>query len=183
MPVRILLFLVCFVFTLSAEKAPFRLSSENTSFIKYLPEGFKHGWIEVPEDYGKPQGRKIHVFYCWRALNNKATPLIYFNGGPGQSMHTSYSMVLEKVTGIPIVFMDQRGTGASTPMPKLSEKNLLRYRHYLSENIARDAEVLRKKLFADKKWAVTGSSFGSLISHKYMCLFPKSLTSVHAHGW
>lgn len=181
-----------FVFTLSflltslsaQEKAPFTLSAEAQEFIASLPPQMKYGWVEVPEKYDEPEGKKIHIFYYWRPVeNSKAVPVTFFNGGPGFTSHKSYHRVISRLHGAPLVFIDQRGTGASSPYPELKEDNINIYEYYLSRSIVHDAEAVRKKLFGSQKWIVTGSSFGSLISQRYIALFPNSLKSSHGFGW
>jgi len=179
-------FTLCFLLSsLSAqEKAPFKLSEEAQNFIASLPPQMKYGWVEVPEIYEKPNGKKIHIFYYWRPVeDSKAIPVSFYNGGPGFTSHKTYYKVLSRLHGAPVVFIDQRGTGASTPYPKLEADNVNIYEHYLSRNIVHDSEAVRKKLFGDKKWIVTGSSFGSLISQRYITLYPNSLKSSHGFGW
>ena len=166
------------------EKAPFKLSEEAQKFISSLPSQMKYGWVEVPEKYEKPEGKKLYIFYYWRPVNNKnAVPVTFFNGGPGFTSHKSYHRILSRLHGAPVVFIDQRGTGASSPYPKLEEDNINIYEYYLSRNIVHDAEAIRKKLFGDKKWIVTGSSFGSMIAQRYITLYPNSLKSSHGFGW
>ena len=99
MTARISLIFLCFIsFQLIAqEKAPFELSPENAGFIKTLPKVFKYGWIEVPEDYEKPDGRKIHVFYYWRPVKSNKRPVIYYNGGPGASSHMMYKTRTQRI--------------------------------------------------------------------------------------
>jgi pimeloyl-ACP methyl ester carboxylesterase len=166
------------------QKAPFKLSQENINFIESLPKDFKYGWVKVPENYQKSKARKIHMFYYWRPVKGNASPLIFFNGGPGFHMHTYFKKVLQKVPGIPMVFIDQRGSGASSPLPELiNKKSILRYKNYLSRSIVLDAEILRKKLFGEKKWLICGHSFGSIIVQRYLTMHPESIESAHAHGW
>ena len=183
---RITFLLLVFIsLTLNAEiKAPVKLSPKNQQFIQNLPENYRYGWIEVPEDYSKPNGRKIQVFYYGtKPGKNNSVPVVVFHGGPGGGSH-QYFMALRYVAqDLNIIFMDERGTGASTPFPIARKENVNRYKHYLSEAIVKDAERLRKKLYGNKKWSIAGHSFGSLIVHRYISMFPKSIHTAHAHGW
>ena len=100
---RRLIFVFIFSFLLtslaSQEKAPFQLSIEAKRFIASLPPQMKYGWVEVPEIYEKPDGKKIHIFYYWRPVeNSKAVPVTFFNGGPGFTSHKTYYKVLSRLT-------------------------------------------------------------------------------------
>ncbi|MCM8536283.1 MAG: alpha/beta hydrolase [Lentisphaeraceae bacterium] len=168
----------------SREKAPFQLTFEQQEFIQSLPQDYTYGWVKVPEDYSKPEGRQIHVFYYGvKPSVKKSVPVLMLNGGPGDGTHGYYKKFSQSVDSISIIFMDQRGAGLSTRYPELKEENVIRYKHYLSEAIVRDAEAIRKKLFNKQKWIALGHSFGSLIAHRYVAMYPNSLHSVHVHGW
>lgn len=76
--------------------------------------------LEVPEDPGKPEGRKISLkvaLAASRAAEPAPDPVIFFAGGPGQSATESYASVAGGFSRLRdkrhLVFMDQRGTGGS----------------------------------------------------------------------
>ncbi|MCM8532665.1 MAG: alpha/beta hydrolase, partial [Lentisphaeraceae bacterium] len=181
----IFLFLFLLSFSgLGQERAPFKLTTEQQKFLRSLPEDYTYGWVEVPEDYSKPSGQKIHVFYYGvKPSIKKSIPVLVLNGGPGDGNHGYYMRFSKSIENLNLIFMDQRGAGLSTPYPELKDENVLRYKHYLSEAIVRDSEVIRQKLFNKKKWIILGHSFGSLIAHRYIAMYPNSLDSAHAHGW
>ena len=100
---------------------------------------------------------------------------MYLQGGPGcpcgppqSSSITDY--VLDK--GYQILFIDQRGTGLSTPISAATlalHGDIHRQADYLTlfraDSIVLDLEAVRKSLTADypkelKKWSVFGQSFG-----------------------
>ena len=168
------------------------VASECADFKKSLPVDYMQGMIEVPEDWDNPKtSSTIHVFYYGRPLGvtDSRIPVVFFNGGPGGSSHSSYP-VLEGDTVNPrspklsFVFIDQRGTGCSDPFPTaIGAENVNRLSHYASRNIVRDAEAIRVKLLGENgKWKVFGQSFGGYIVHRYAEVAPEHVLGFYAHG-
>ncbi|MCU0501600.1 MAG: alpha/beta hydrolase [Anaerolineae bacterium] len=81
------------------------------------------GLVTVPEDYSKPDGRRLELFYMRLFSTSKspaADPLIYLSGGPGiAGVHevATNAMTLSNLNQIrerrDVVTFDQRGTGYS----------------------------------------------------------------------
>ncbi len=78
------------------------------------------GTLTVPEDYSKPEGRKIELFVARVpaiSLNKAPDPLFLIAGGPGTSavdLYTSSAPPFDRVRrDRDIVLVDQRGTGKS----------------------------------------------------------------------
>lgn len=78
------------------------------------------GKLEVPENYDRPQGRKIELFVARVgaiSLNKKPDPLFLIAGGPGTSavdLYTSSAAPFDRVRrDRDIILVDQRGTGRS----------------------------------------------------------------------
>ena len=81
------------------------------------------GIVTVPEDYAKPDGRQLELFYMRLFSSSKspaADPLVYLSGGPGMSgTHevATIPITLSSLNQIrerrDIVTYDQRGTGYS----------------------------------------------------------------------
>jgi pimeloyl-ACP methyl ester carboxylesterase len=145
-----------------------------------------HGTVTVPEDYSKPDGRKIKVFYYAR-LQEGQTPVVFYNGGPGSDSHAS-AQLLERLFDVArqsFVYIDQRGTGCSDPFPtEATEESVERLTHYGSTEIVKDSEVVREKLLgAGSKWKVFGQSYGGLITHRYAMTAPASVAGAFAHGF
>jgi len=163
-----------------------KIDFKHVVYISKLSDKTSFDWIEVPENFDDPQGKKIKIFYerINRSTKNSSIPIAFFYGGPGISPQTQIPPLLKPTKNNDLIIIHQRGTGLSTPLPKIDTKqNILRYRHYLSRAIVKDAEQVRKQLFGDVKWIITGQSFGSLIVQRYITLFPKSIHSAHAHGY
>lgn len=76
--------------------------------------------LEVPEDWSKPDGRKITLkigVAAARAGEPAPDPVIFFAGGPGQSATESWPQIAAGFARIrekrDVLFVDQRGTGGS----------------------------------------------------------------------
>lgn len=124
--------------------------------------------------------------------------LLYLQGGPGFgcSVPTSYSGMTKVLLdeGYQIVWMDQRGTGASTPIdyktlienlsPSSSVDDQLKtILHFRADSIVKDAEAIRKELIGDDaKWSSLGQSYGGFCSFTYLSLYPQSLKHVFITG-
>jgi pimeloyl-ACP methyl ester carboxylesterase len=160
-------------------------------FRASLPRDYFQEYIEVPENWNEPGGRKINVFYYGRKNTTNKVPVVYFNGGPGHSSHEAYRELDTdagyklRSSNLSMIYIDQRGTGCSTNLAaEATSENFARATQYGSRNIVRDAEAIRSRhLGATTPWKVFGQSYGALIAHRYAILYPTSLISVHAHGY
>ncbi len=166
-------------------------ADECATFKKSLPADYMQGSIEVPEDWDHPEATKIQVFYYGAKITpgNGKIPVVFFNGGPGGSSHSSYEPLetgdaVARGQKISIVFIDQRGTGCSTPYPVTANAaTAQRLTHYSSRSIVKDAEAVREKLLgSDGKWKIFGQSFGGYIVHRYLEVAPDHVIGAYAHG-
>jgi pimeloyl-ACP methyl ester carboxylesterase len=80
------------------------------------------GTVEVVENRGKPDGRRIGLFVAVlpaNTLSPKPDPLLILAGGPGQSA-TSLASFASRLVEVrrtrDVVLVDQRGTGRSAPL-------------------------------------------------------------------
>lgn len=155
-------------------------------FRESLPKNFVQGFVEVPEDYENPNGRKISVFYYGRLEKNKA-PVVFYNGGPASDSHGSYTTLEGKAESqkLSFIYVDQRGTGCSDAFPsEPTGENVQRLTHYTSTEIVKDSEVIRAKLLGNQaKWKIFGQSYGGLIVHRYSIVAPESVSEAYAHGF
>jgi pimeloyl-ACP methyl ester carboxylesterase len=163
------------------------LSTQDRRYIETLPDQVIYDWIEVPENPQLKNAKKIKVFYEHRfpkKKNKNKRPICFFYGGPGLDPRSAIHSLIPMTKKNGILIIHQRGTGLSSPLPKIKQdRDILRYRHYLSRAIVEDAEIIRNKLFKNQAWVVTGQSFGSLIIQRYITLYPASIYSAHAHGF
>ncbi|MEN9360875.1 MAG: hypothetical protein RL095_2410 [Verrucomicrobiota bacterium] len=179
---------------LKADEVLPSLNAEQKAIIDQMPKTpqfarvFDYGWIETPEDWSQPDSRRIRIFYMRLKANPQTPslpPAIYFNGGPGMCLGPGSALnLMGRDPQRDFIVIHQRGTGCSSPFPEASdEASIRRLAHYLSSDIVKDSEALRRSLYGDKTaWAVVGQSFGSFIGHRYLELAPASITSLHLHG-
>lgn len=156
---------------------------ECDQFVRDLPKEYEAGEIEVPEDYGSPDGRKIKVFYYhnFNSADAKHKPLVFFNGGPFMAIHGIHSIL--KLYYPKFILIDQRGTGCSSLLPTgISKGEVQRAVQYNTKNTALDAEEIRKKILGDRKWIVAGQSWGGFIAFRYLMEAPQGVESLHIHG-
>lgn len=78
--------------------------------------------LSVPEDHGRPEGRRIELAIAWVPADNEAEPdpVFMLAGGPGQSARDSYPLVSpafgEVLRKRHVILVDQRGTGGSNAL-------------------------------------------------------------------
>jgi pimeloyl-ACP methyl ester carboxylesterase len=173
------------------QASPQTLTQECKDFIAHLPQEIQKGWVRVPENWNDPSGTKIFVFYYFRPAKNptpSTLPIVYFNGGPTFSSHKKYRAIEAFAPSklVPLVYLDQRGTGCSSQYPidendfQTSAKRLM---HYASNDIVKDAESIRTKLFGENgKWRAFGQSYGGWIAYRYIVTAPEHLDAVFVHG-
>ncbi|MBL7917987.1 MAG: alpha/beta fold hydrolase, partial [Bacteroidia bacterium] len=152
-------------------------------FKNTLPKKYKQVVIENWETPNK--NKKIKIFFYYTNFKENKTPILFLNGGPGRSSFYSYELLKEEIEkrNLPIVFVDQRGTGCSSLYPEASSaENLLRLQHYGSTEIVDDLEIFRKKYLKNKKWILFGQSYGGMIAYRYLEKYPNSLESIVVHG-
>lgn len=162
---------------------PLSDADECHAFIASLPQDYIHDWITTAEDPQIPLGPKLQIFYYGR-ISHGVTPILFLNGGPSENSHYSFKSLTDKDhapagwSSAPILFMDQRGTGCSSPYPQGdSDEITARLRLYGSSGIIADAEAIRQKLFGSQPWKIFGHSYGGWIVHRYVVAAPESVTS------
>lgn len=150
------------------------------AFRAQLPSDFKQGFITYSEGE-EPSTRTVKVFYYGRWKSN---PLVFVNGGPGNSSWKFFDTLKESLNREPIdfLFFDQKGTGCSSPPPALLEANYPLWAKYGSDGHAVDIEQLRAKLHLGKQITVFGQSFGSKVALRYLARYPRSTRAVVIHG-
>lgn len=168
------------------------VNAECQTFIDSIKDNYTFGWIETAINYEVSNSEKQNVFYYYKNTDQIKNPVLYFNGGPGASSH--YSHLLFETTrkkfglteNINYIFMDQRGTGCSSPgfTSGYSIKTLENLKWSASLGIVQDAEILRQHLLGkNTRWKIFGQSFGSYIVYRYIEKFPNSISKAYAHGY
>ncbi|CAL3964099.1 hypothetical protein PZA11_001535 [Diplocarpon coronariae] len=169
-------------------------------------------FFEVPKDYSNPERGTIQIF--GRSVFRTEKPItviseeerrkksqkpwfVYLQGGPGYQCAPPQNspitnIVLEK--GYQMLYLDQRGTGLSTPISAATlalQGDAHRQADYLklfrADSIVKDCEAIRKTLTEDypselKKWSVFGQSFGGFCVLTYLSKFPHGLREAFTAG-
>ena len=164
------------------------------------------GWLTVAENRDEPDGRKIRLHFALaRALKPEpdATPIFFFAGGPGQAASELWVQLqgpLKKLQRThDIVLMDQRGTGAESPLScELEDETLdLRIdlgkvaeqareclqkvegdpRFYTTTIAMADYEALRLALGYDKINLI-GVSYGTRAAQEYLRRYPDRVRTI-----
>ena len=169
-------------------------------------------FFKVPLDQANPSSGTIRIFA--RSVTRHDAPtspltekearkqeqkpwLLWLQGGPGSPCAPPRStpfinLMLDR--GYKILYMDQRGTGLSTPVS--AETLALRgdvrqqadyLRLFRADSIVNDCEAIRKILVKDypsdlRKWTVFGQSFGGFCAFTYLSKYPESLKEVFTAG-
>ncbi|KAK7206361.1 Alpha/Beta hydrolase protein [Myxozyma melibiosi] len=163
--------------------------------------------FDVPLDYNDTRSTTTIKIYARRVVPSdeagendpnacKRPYMVYLQGGPGFECEAPLSKsgrtkeVLDR--GYQMLYLDQRGTGYSSPISYGTLKDLESddaKAHYLSlfraDNIVKDCEQIRKTLLQDateKKWSLLGQSFGGFCCVTYLSFFPASLKDVLITG-
>jgi pimeloyl-ACP methyl ester carboxylesterase len=160
------------------------------------PAGFKavEHQFRLPLDYAKPSGPLIEVF-----AREVAAPdgddrpfLVFFEGGPGHEdprplSWESASWIKRALKDFRVLFLDQRGTGRSSPIDAgaLAHLSGLEQADYLklfrADSIVRDAEQIREAL-GIQRWTVLGVSFGGFCVLNYLSFAPDGLDGALISG-
>lgn len=159
----------------------------------------------MPKDYAQPEAGTIHLF-ARSARRHEVFPneakakdhlpyMLYLQGGPGQEcrapQHYAWTeTIINK--GYQMLFLDQRGTGLSTPITAstlgLRGHNGVQHNYlklFRADNIVRDCEAIRQALLADqddKKWSIFGQSFGGFCCISYLSFYPEGLREAFMFG-
>ncbi|MNJ91313.1 Proline iminopeptidase [compost metagenome] len=134
-------------------------------------------FVSVPADYSNPAAgnTEVYAFVAGGKLDSSLPTLIYFTGGPGQGAHWGMNITNAAFN---IILMDQRGIGCSRPS---LFSQFVDPGFYSSENVARDADEIRK-YFGISEVSVYGVSYGTMPATIYGSLFPSVTRSVILEG-
>ena len=178
--------------------------------LPHLANFAQCGELEVPEDRGKPQGRRIKIFVAVlpaNTLSPKTDPFVILAGGPGQSashLGPFATRLTELRRTRDIVLIDQRGTGRSSPLVCDAFKNLdevldadpvpraaacarqLREQgidpaQYTTTSFIADLDAMRHAL-GYARMNLWGGSYGSRVAQEYLRRFPERVRTVVLDG-
>lgn len=166
------------------------------------------GWLSVPEDPGRPDGKSIDLFVAVvpaRAKKAEPDPITFISGGPGQASTTSFvdwSAALDRLRfERDIVLVDQRGTGKSRPLQCTLPTDLNEYdaqairdlaksclaqlpadpRYYTTSVAVKDLDLVREALGVDQL-NIYGISYGTRVALHYLRQYPQHTRSVILDG-
>jgi pimeloyl-ACP methyl ester carboxylesterase len=165
-------------------------------------------FFDVPKDYSKPEDGTIRIFA--RSARKHEVPIVpdpskdtklpwmvYLQGGPGMSCRSpqNYPWTHKMLdNGYQMLYLDQRGTGLSTPISASTLQKVggvreqVEYlRLFRADNNVRDAEAIRQALTegepdAKRKWSTVGQSFGGFCTLTYLSLYPQALRECFLFG-
>ena len=127
-------------------------------------------FVDVPIDHAHPAAGTTSIYAALPFGFDDAKPsVLVFDGGPGFSCHRDHPRWQMYRNAINVIRMDQRGLCFSRPATQQMYEDP---NFYSTENIARDAEYVRKAL-GIVRWSVIGKSYGSLIATVYGSKFPE----------
>ncbi|AEG09383.1 TAP domain protein [Shewanella baltica OS183] len=186
-------------------------NNTDTCYVEGVSDRLNCGFVTVPENPNKPDGKQIQVHYvvlpAVKNVNHEEA-LLAIAGGPGQSAidnAAGFDAMLSKVRQQrDILLIDQRGTGrsnlltcdegAQSPLSfdddnadtlaetqKCLAKIDADVTQYGSLNAIKDFEAVRQHL-GYKKLHVYGISYGTRMAQLYMRLYPAHLATVTLDG-
>lgn len=183
----------------------------DTCYVEGVSDRLNCGFVTVPENPNKPDGKQIQVHYVILPAVKNANheeALLAIAGGPGQSAidnAASFNTMLSKVRQQrDILLIDQRGTGRSNLLQcdqgaqsalSFDDENIdslaeaqkclanidADVSQYGSLNAVQDFEAVRAQL-GYKKLHVYGISYGTRMAQLYMRLYPEHLATVTLDG-
>jgi ribosomal protein L10 len=159
-------------------------SKECETFTGNLSTNYDQGYVEVPINYSNPIGPKINVFY-YTNLKSGQTPVVFFNDHPTDANRQLKRFeLIAKRFDLGFIFVDQRGTGCSGAIPKVTNNSTAKEaRLYGVDSIAKDHDVVRRHLLGENgRWVVFSSNFGGAAAlEEYIVQFPKFVISAHEY--
>jgi len=150
--------------------------------------------FDLPLDHASPERGKLTVFarevVAPEKENDELPWLVFFQGGPGSESPRPLQLVdktwlARALEDYRVLFLDQRGTGRSTPVGDLvgmsAEEQAEYLTHFRADSIVRDAELIRHQLGAEP-WTVLGQSFGGFCVVNYLSQASEGLSGALLTG-
>ena len=174
------------------------------------PETVRCGTLAVPEDWRRPQGRRIGlkvIVLPKTGPGPEQAPMVWLEGGPGVPGTISAPLYATDLKfhrqRRAVVLFDQRGTGESNPLhcPAIETNSPLADAYVPAEVVAcrrtlearadlaqyttaasvRDLEAVRLALGAEKI-DLAGLSYGTWLAQAYMKAYPARVRSAALYG-
>jgi len=155
----------------------------------------KDHFFELPLDYAAPTA-KTTVYAREVVAPGKEHAdlpfLVFFQGGPGSGSPRpmgNSGWIKRALQEFRVLLLDQRGTGRSTPITAQTLRNLptaaaqaAYFKHFRTDNIVRDAELIRRQLIGERPWSILGQSYGGFCALRYLSASPEGLTAALITG-
>lgn len=168
------------------------------------------GELEVPLDHDHAQSGVVSLKLAVIQADNhdtKAAPVFFFAGGPGQSAMSVAAILVQLRNSVgrdrDLVFIDQRGTGLSSPLNCPSDDDLQQLvsddaritretaecldaltvdpAYFTSYQAVHDVELVRQALGYGKV-NLLGVSYGTRMAQLYLKAYPEAVRSVVLDG-
>jgi len=140
------------------------ITNTECNFLAKIPDktGLKCGYLEVPENHDKPDGKKIKIAYAvikTTSATPAMDPMIFFSGGPGGSSLGAGFIGFMKTSPIgkkrDIILFDQRGINNSSALPDIGKGVFDAMA--ADTDIAGEGKLIAKTLDEYKKKAESGN--------------------------
>ncbi|HEX6037284.1 alpha/beta hydrolase [Longimicrobium sp.] len=178
-----------------------------------LPADARCGTLQVPENREQPGGRQLSlaiIVIPGRGLQPIRQAMTFFGGGPGQAASSMAPWIWQDFDAVregrDLVFVDQRGTGSSSPLV-CNLRDPANPQSYLDDflpparaaacrdslatfadltrygfpEMAHDTEAWRRALGYDRL-DLWGGSYGTRAALVYLRMYPQSVRSVVLEG-
>lgn len=207
-----LMLAICSSVTWASDNAVNPIPPTNTCYVEGVSDRLNCGFVTVPENPNKPDGKQIQVHYvvlpAVKNVNHEEA-LLAIAGGPGQSAidnASSFDSMLNKVRQQrDILLIDQRGTGRSNLLNcDAGEQSLLAFNDDNVDSLV-EVQKCRDQLTGSdvtqygslnavkdfeavrahlgyKKLHLYGISYGTRMAQLYMRLYPEHLATVTLDG-
>ncbi len=114
----------------------------------------------------------LHSLYVQEWGNPSGTPIIFLHGGPGVGCDDGHKEPFDPKKHR-VIFLDQRGSGKSTPHASLENNT--------TQDLVEDLELIRNTLAIDS-WVITGGSWGSTLALCYGIKYGNHVQSMVLRG-
>jgi pimeloyl-ACP methyl ester carboxylesterase len=148
--------------------------------------------VTVPLDHRRPGDATIEVFAREVVAADRAGDdlpwLLFLAGGPGGAAPRplrAQGWLGHLLRTHRVLLLDQRGTGRSTPVTARTVGGMpaaelaAHLRHFRSDSIVADAEILRRQVAGGARWDTLGQSYGGFITMAYLSAAPEGLRTCY----